>query len=169
MTLEDILTLFQYDEWATKRTVESLSPLSEEQYKRDLKSSHGGIHGTLVHIYSADCLWLERWKGNSNFAHFRPDEIPSLIALNDRWEEYRGSLHAYLVNVTDAKFSAQFSYTDKSGSKRSEPLYQQMLQIINHASYHRGQIVTMLRQLGGKPLATDLILFYRTGQIPKSL
>ncbi len=47
MTLEEMLTLFQYDEWATKRTIESVSPLSEEQYKRDLKSSYGGIHGTL--------------------------------------------------------------------------------------------------------------------------
>jgi len=164
MTLDDILTLFQYDEWAIKRTIESVSSLSEEQYKRDMKSSYGGIHGTLVHIYSADCLWLERWKGNFSFTHISPEQIPSLIALQDRWEEYRESLYAYLVNVTDTKLSAPFSYIDGRGANHAEPLYQQMLQIINHSSYHRGQIVTMLRQIGGKPPTTDLIIFFRNQQ-----
>ena len=168
MTLQDILSLFQYDEWATKRTIESVSPLSEDQYKRDLKSSHGGIHGTLVHIYSASCMWLQRWKGNSSFVHLSPDQISGLIALSDRWQEYYENLYAFLVNITDTVLSAPFSYADSKGNKHSEQMYQQMLQIINHASYHRGQIVTMLRQLGGKPLATDLILFYRTWQTPKS-
>lgn len=65
MTLADILTLFEYDEWATSRTLESLSSLSEGKYQENLKSSHGGIHGTLVHIYSADMIWLGRWKGGS--------------------------------------------------------------------------------------------------------
>jgi uncharacterized damage-inducible protein DinB len=162
MSLEEILTLFQYDEWATKRTIESVSPLPEELYKRDLKSSHGGIHGTLVHIYGADCLWLERWKGNSSFASIGTDQISGLLSLNDRWEEYREKLHAYLVNVSDSKLSASLSYTDTRGNNHSEPLYQQMQHRVNHSSYHRGQIVTMLRQLGGKPLATDLIMFYRT-------
>ncbi len=168
MTLEEMLTLFQYDEWATKRTIESVSPLSEEQYKRDLKSSYGGIHGTLVHIYWADCLWLERWNGNSSFNAISTNEISGLITLNDRWEEYREKLNGYLVNLTDAKLSAPLSYADTRGNNYAEPLRQQMQHRVNHSSYHRGQIVTMLRQLGGKPLATDLILFYRTGQIPKS-
>jgi uncharacterized damage-inducible protein DinB len=164
MTLQEILTLFQYDEWATKQTIESVSSLAEEQYKRDLKSSHGGIHGTLVHIYSADCLWLERWKGNSNFTHITQDQIPSLIALNDRWQEYRESLHGYLMNLTDTKLSALFSYTDTRGNSHAELLYQQMQHRVNHSSYHRGQIVTMLRQIGGKPQATDLLIYYRARQ-----
>jgi uncharacterized damage-inducible protein DinB len=162
MTLEEILTLFQYDEWATKRTIESVSSLSEEQYNRDLKSSYGCIHGTLFHIYWADCLWLERWKGNSQPPSITVDQIQSLSALNDLWEENRKRLYAYLANITEAKLSAPLSYTDTRGNSHSEPLYQQMQHRVNHSSYHRGQIVTMLRQVGGKPQATDLIAFYRT-------
>jgi uncharacterized damage-inducible protein DinB len=165
MTLQEILTLFQYDEWATKRTTESVSPLSEEQYKRDLKSSHGGIHGTLAHIYGADCLWLERWKGNSPTSQANGNQIQNLIALSDRWQEYRENLHDYLINLTDTKLSDPLSYTDTRGNNHAEPLYHQMQHRVNHSSYHRGQIVTMLRQLGGRPLATDLIMFYRTREI----
>jgi uncharacterized damage-inducible protein DinB len=162
MTTEEILTLFQYDEWATKRTIESVSPLSEEQYKSDLKSSYGGIHGTLFHIYWADCLWLERWKGNSQSVPVTADQIQGLSALNDLWEVYRKNLNAFLANITDTKLSTPFSYADSKGNKHAEPLYQQMQHRINHSSYHRGQIVTMLRQIGGKPQGTDLISFYRT-------
>jgi uncharacterized damage-inducible protein DinB len=162
MTLIEIHTLFQYDEWATKRTIESVSSLSEEPYKQDLKSSHGGIHGTLVHIYGAYYLWLERWRNHSSSAPIAADQVQSLSVLSYRWQEYRKNLYSYLSNTTDTKLSAPLTYTDTRGNSHAEPLYQQMLQVINHASYHRGQIVTMLRQLGEKPQATDLVMFYRT-------
>lgn len=169
MTLEEISTLFRYDEWATKRTIESVSSLPDEQYKRDLKSSFGGIHGTLSHIYWADCLWLERWKGNTASSSVNTDQIQSLDVLNDRWEDYRKNLNVYLANITETQLSAPLSYTDTRGNSHSELLYQQMQHRVNHASYHRGQIVTMLRQLGEKPQATDLIAFYRTRQSQSSI
>jgi uncharacterized damage-inducible protein DinB len=73
MTSQEIMTLFQYDEWAMKRTTESVSKLHDEQYRKDLKSSFGSIHGTLVHIYWADCLWLGRWKGNASLPSITAD------------------------------------------------------------------------------------------------
>ena len=164
MTLEETITLFQYDEWATQLTIESVSSLPEEQYKRDLKSSFGGIHGTLCHIYWADCLWLERWKGTKAPDLVNTDQIQRLDVLNGRWDEYRKNLNAYLANITDAKLSAPLSYSDTRGNSHSEPLYQQIQHRVNHSTYHRGQVVTMLRQVGGNPLATDLIAFYRTRQ-----
>jgi uncharacterized damage-inducible protein DinB len=164
MTLAEILVLFEYDEWATERTLESVSNLSDGKYHDDLKSSHGGIHGTLIHIYSAGMTWLQRWKGSSPSTSVNVQEIPNLESLKAHWKEYRISLNSYLRSLTEAGLHAALSYADSKGNKHAEPLYQQMQQIINHASYHRGQIVTMLRQLGGKPQATDLIMFYRTRQ-----
>ena len=162
MTVQGIMTLFQYDEWATKRTIESVSLLSEELYKRDLKSSFGSIHGTLFHIYWADCLWLGRWKGESFSPLLSADQVEDLGILNDHWQEYRENLNAYIKDLTDSKLSSPLSYTDTRGNPHSEPLYEQMQHKVNHSSYHRGQIVTMLRQLGSRPQATDLINFYRT-------
>ena len=164
MTLQEIMTLFQYDEWATKRTIESVSLLSEELYKRDLKSSFGSIHGTLFHIYWADCLWLGRWKGTTALP-FSADHVEDFGVLNDRWQEYRENLNAYLRDLTDSKLSSPLSYSDTRGNPHSEPLYEQMQHKINHSTYHRGQVVTMLRQLGAKPQAADLINFYRTREL----
>ena len=162
MTLQEIMTLFEYDEWATKRTIESVSLLSEELYKKDLKSSFGSLHGTLFHIYWADCLWLGRWKATSSSLLPSADQVEDLGVLNDRWQEYRQNLHAYLKEITAGKLSSPLSYTDTRGNPHSEPLYEQMQHKVNHSTYHRGQVVTMLRQLGEKPQATDLINFYRT-------
>jgi uncharacterized damage-inducible protein DinB len=161
MTLQEITTLFHYDRWATERTIESLSSLPEENYRKDLRSSFGSIHGTLVHIYWADCLWLARWEGRSSVPSISADQIPTLRTLNDRWQKYREDIHAYLANLSDGMLADPLPYTDTRGNEHSEPLYEQMQHKVNHSTYHRGQIVTMLRQLGQKPQATDLITFYR--------
>jgi uncharacterized damage-inducible protein DinB len=161
MTRAEILTLFDYDEWATDRILESVSYLSDGKYHEDLKSSHGGIHGTLVHIYGADVAWLQRWKGSSPSALVDAGEIPNLESLKKRWKTYRIDLGNYLRSLAEDKLTAPLSYKDTKGNNHAEPLYQQLQHRINHASYHRGQIVTMLRQLGAKPLGTDLIAFFR--------
>ena len=161
MTLKEMMSLFQYDRWATERTIESLSSLSEDDYTKDLKSSFGGIHGTLVHVYWADCLWLARWKGNPSWPPTNVDRVPTLDALSGRWREYREDLHVYLAGLSDSILSNPLTYRDTQGNKHSEPLYEQMQHKVNHSTHHRGQIVTMLRQLGQKPLPTDLINFYR--------
>jgi len=161
MTVQDILTLFEYDAWATNRTLESVSALAEDVYLKDRQSSHGGIHGTLVHLFSAGWTWLERWKGTVVSRHVTVEEIPALGQLRDRWKGYRADLDSFLGRLTDGVLDAPLPYSDMRGNRHSEPLAQQMLQVTNHASYHRGQVVTMVRQAGGKPVATDLIAFFR--------
>lgn len=162
MTVAEMMALFEYDQWATDRTLESVSALPESTYFSDGKSSHGGIHGTLVHIYGASAVWLARWKGAIPPALPAGNEVPDLASLRDRWKQYRTGLAAWLATLTEEKLAAPLSYHDLKGNPQAEPLYQQMQHCLNHASYHRGQVVTLLRQAGGTPVGTDLIAFYRT-------
>jgi uncharacterized damage-inducible protein DinB len=162
MTAQDIGTFFAYDAWATERTLESVAALSEELYRKDLGSSHGGIHGTLVHLYGAGLTWLQRWKGRSASPAVSVAEVPTLRVLAGLWKDNRSELDDFVRGITDAALAAPLPYADRKGNPHAEPLFQQMLQVVNHGSYHRGQVVTMLRQVGGTPTATDLIMFYRT-------
>ena len=162
MNMEEIRVLFDFDAWATDRTLESVSAVPVGTYLEDLKSSHGGIHGTLVHIYRSNMIWLQRWKGSPPSAPAAANDIPDLESLKSHWREYRADSDRYLGSLDDAKIRGLFSYNDLRGNPQSEPLFQQMQHLINHSSYHRGQIVTMLRQTGFKPIGTDLILYYRT-------
>jgi uncharacterized damage-inducible protein DinB len=161
MTKPEILTLFDFDEWATDRVLEVVSTLAEDQYVKDLGSSFGGVRGTLVHIYAADWIWLERWKGNSPTALIKEESLPTLAALKERWNEWRDGLGAFLASLPEERLKSSWSYKDIRGTPQTEPLWQQMQHLVNHSTYHRGQVAAMLCQLGAKPPSTDLINYYR--------
>ncbi len=161
MNPRDIQTLFDFDKWATERILDVVATLSDEQFSKNLNSSHGGIRGTLVHIYAADLVWLERWKGTSPTAMVKEHEVPTFPMLKDQWSHLRSQLEAFVQSLTEEKLQAQLSYKDLKGNPYTQPLWQQMQHLINHSTYHRGQVVTMLRQLGVRPVATDLIAYYR--------
>ena len=66
MTGDEARELFAYNAWANRKLFDAAAALSAELYHRDLKSSFGGIHGTLAHIVWAEQLWLCRWLSRAN-------------------------------------------------------------------------------------------------------
>ena len=162
MTLSDIQTLYDFNFWAKKRILEVVETVPHEQLMKDLGSSHGGIHGTLVHIMGAEEIWLKRWKGEPTAGLRKPEEFPTLESLTNHWAMVEMNTMGYCHMLkTDEELLHPFTYSDLKGNQHSQPLYQAMQHVVNHSSYHRGQIVTMLRQSGVKPVSTDLIAYYR--------
>jgi uncharacterized damage-inducible protein DinB len=161
VTREQLGDLFAYDRWATRKLLEVVAKLSEEQYTKDLGSSHGGIRGTLVHAYGAGEIWLRRWEGESPTSLITEQDIPTFKLLAERWSMLEKKLEDFLKGVPDARLHAPLAYRNIKGEPISTELWRQMQHLVNHGSYHRGQVVAMLRQLGVKPVATDLINFYR--------
>jgi uncharacterized damage-inducible protein DinB len=161
MNTSDIKQLYIYNTWANERIFEVVSQLTSEQYVQDLKSSHRGIHGTLVHIIGAQKIWLSRWLGNPDKTLIKADTISSLAELKTIWEEVNEATMKFLDTLSDEKLQETLAVqTITSGAFVNT--YQEMLtHLVNHSSYHRGQIITMLRQLGVKPVSTDMIVFYR--------
>ena len=159
MTKQEIVVLFKYDAWATSHQLSAIEKLSDEQYEKDMGSSHRGIQGTLSHCYGAERVWLARWTGKG--ANAMPEGLLSRHGLRDRWNALHAEMLEYAEGLTDEKLFATFAYKDLRGNPYSQPLWQQMQHIANHSTYHRGQITTMLRQLGIPPVATDLIAYYR--------
>ena len=161
MTKEEMRLLYDFDKWATNQQNSVVSTLSTEQYQRNLHSSHGSIHKTLVHIFAAQKIWLERWKGSNPTALASPEETPNLESLMDRWNALRGEINEFLLPLSEEKLNAPLAFKNLKGEPSSLPLWQQMQHVVNHSTYHRGQITTMLRQLDVTPVATDLIAYYR--------
>lgn len=162
MNLQDIRILYEFNYWAKARILGIAETLSPEQYARNLNSSHGGIQGTLVHIVGAEEIWVRRWKGESPGALRTPGEFPALDALSDHWDmiehEVTGFCH---MLKSDEEIAKPVTYKDTRGNSYTAPLYRLMQHLVNHSTYHRGQVVTMLRQLGVKPVGTDMVAFYR--------
>ena len=161
MNLTDLKTLYDFNFWANGRILGVMEKLTDEQYSKDLHSSHGGIRGTFGHLLASHEIWLGRWKGNPTKTTVDEAGGPSIAVAKQFWTTMQQDLSAFLEGLTEADLVKPVSYTNTRGETYSTPLWQMMLQVVNHATYHRGQIVTMLRQLGVKPVNTDIIFYFR--------
>lgn len=161
MNVAEVRELYEFNAWASRRIFDALAPLPVEQYLRDLKSSHGGIHGTLCHIVWVEQLWLHRWLGKATPATPQGKDLASLAEAHVRWEDVEAERETFLAGLTDARLGATLTIKPTMGGAYTHTYQQTLQHAVDHSSYHRGQIVTMLRQLGVKPPSTGLILFYR--------
>ncbi|MCI0707684.1 MAG: DinB family protein [Ignavibacteriae bacterium] len=161
MTLTNINTLIDFDKWATNRILDIVATVPQDQYAKNLNSSHGGIRGTLVHTYSSDWVWLERWKGVSPTAPLKEEDYPDFPFLKSKWDTLRAERDAFIASLTEQKLKEPLSYKDIRGNPYTQPLWHLIQHVVNHSTYHRGQVVTMLRQINVKPVATDLVAYYR--------
>lgn len=159
--LNEFLELFDFNAWANRTIFDAASRLPEEQYFRDLKSSYGGIHGTLAHIVWAEQLWLHRWAGKPNPPVAQGTDLRSLAEVRVSWEAVEAERGSFLAAFPDTRLNDTRLVKPSSGGEYVHSYRQMFRHFINHSSYHRGQIVTFLRQLGHKPPSTDLILYYR--------
>jgi uncharacterized damage-inducible protein DinB len=164
MTKREIQLLFEYDLWADLKLFEVIVVLKGDQYKKDLHSSFGGIEGTLVHILSANRVWLYRWTGKKP-EPLKIENFPALEIVKKQWDTYQSEISNFLQSLTEKKLNAPLQYSDFKGNTYAQPLCQQMQHKVNHSSYHRGQLVTMLRQLGTAVVSTDLITYIRQKEI----
>ena len=153
--------LLDYTVWANHRTLRPVATLSPDEYRRDLGSSHGGIRGTLTHTMGAEWIWLERWKGVSPQRLLDESEFSDVVALRDRWKTIEDHRAAWFESLREADAAATIVYRNTSGQENAAPLWQLVQHLVNHSSYHRGQIATMLRLLGSKAVSTDMVTWDR--------
>ena len=161
MSPDEIRQLFDYNAWANQRSLDASAALTVEDFTRPLGSSFSSVRDTLAHIWGAEWLWLERFQGNSPASLPAVGQFNDLPALQSRWQEDQQRLHKFVITLTQDDLNRVHEYRTLSFGAYNNPLWQSMQHMVNHGTYHRGQIATMLRQLNAKPLSSDLIHFYR--------
>src|ERR1700687_3009041 len=161
VTPELLRLLFQHNQWADRRTLDARTTLANEQFTRDLGSSFRSLRDTLVHLYGAEGVWNERVGGRSRTSLVAGTGFPDCVSERAKLKEMDSYYLDYVMRLTPQDLERVIHYKSFAGEEFSNPIWQTLHQLTNHASYHRGQAVTLLRQLGAKPVATDLIAFYR--------
>ena len=160
MQPETIRELYVYNHWANQRVLASLAPLSGEQFTRNLGNSFSSVRDTVAHILAAEWIWLERWLGRSPKALLPASDFPTVAAIRERWATVEQDRNRFIQTLTAAKLLESVAYTNTRGEDYSHLLWQQMTHVVNHSSYHRGQVTTLLRQLGAEPQNTDFLSYY---------
>jgi uncharacterized damage-inducible protein DinB len=154
-----VSTMYAYNRWANERTLDAVSPLTSEQFTRTVGGSFGSLRDTLVHILSAEWIWLERCRGRSPKAMLSPTDFPDVASLRSRWGQVSAEQREFYDAIAPEDLSKIVTYVNTKGETWSYPLEEVLWHVVNHGSYHRGQVTTALRQLGVAPAATDFLLF----------
>jgi uncharacterized damage-inducible protein DinB len=160
---QEISKLFAYNRWANARTLEPVSKLTSEEYGRTLGGSFPSVGETLAHIYAAEWIWLERWQGRSPRGLPPAQDVPTLEELREKWRAVEDGQRAFVDAVTEARMTEVVTYVNVKGETWSYPLGEMFVHLVNHSTYHRGQVATMLRQLGKAPHSTDYLVFLDEG------
>jgi uncharacterized damage-inducible protein DinB len=160
MTAAETRTHIRYSGWASRRLLDVTTTLREEERTRPMNVSHESIQGTLGHIYFADRIWYKRAVEPDLPMPLMP-ELVTLEAITVDWPNLQKKWEAWADSLADADLDRIMTYRMLNGSPGESPASHVVLHLVNHATLHRGQVVAMLRQLGVKPPATDLIFYLR--------
>ena len=162
MNIQELRTLVDYHYWARDRLLDAVERISPEQFNQNLGNSFPSIRETLVHLYGAEQIWCARWEGEPPRSMPNPAEFPDLASIRGAWVEQERKIRAVLERIGEKGVEGAIEYRMLNGQSQAQPFWQMLQHLVNHGSYHRGQVTTMLRQLQQKPPASmDLITFYR--------
>jgi uncharacterized damage-inducible protein DinB len=162
VTADDLRLLLEYHYWARDRVLDATDALTQDQLTRDLGNSFRSVRDTLAHLHASEWIWLSRWQGTSPTTALPPDRFRDVAAVRAAWSELEAQVRAFAAGLTDESVDAHLDYRLLNGTAGRNRVWQMVQHMVNHASYHRGQVTTMLRQLGAvPPKSMDLITFYR--------
>jgi uncharacterized damage-inducible protein DinB len=163
VNIQDLRILLDYHYWARDRVLKALEQVTPEEFTRELGSSFTSIQETLVHVYSAEWAWHQRWIGQSPTAQMSKDAFPDVAAVKQAWAKTEADIRGFLESFGEDGVTNILDYKTLAGDAAKSAFWEMLQHVVNHGSYHRGQLVTLLRQLGHKaPESMDLIRFHRT-------
>jgi uncharacterized damage-inducible protein DinB len=160
MELNCIRQLYGYNRWAGRLTLTAARALANDDFLRPTGNSFSSVRDTLAHILGAEWIYLERWQGRSPKALLDPATFPTLQSLESRWETLERDQMQFIEALTPQRLGEELAYINLRGQRYSYPLWQQLVHVVNHSSYHRGQVTTLLRQLGAEAVSTDFLVYY---------
>ena len=166
MTRDDIRLLYEYDRWANRRVLKATSTLSHQQFTRAMSGSFHCVRDTLLHIVGGEWIWLAYWRSPPDSsaslselrarrdALFSPEAFANIDALKSKWIEVELEQSEFVNRMTNKSLAKMIPFRETRLT-----LMHLMQHVVNHSTYHRGQVALTMRQLGAEPLATDFHVF----------
>ena len=151
-----------YNQWANQRLAEVANNLSDDALHKEINSSFPSIYKTVLHLWDVENIWWQRIKLNEQqvwqsdtFKGSVLELTHNLLAQSKQWKDW--------VDVsTESALQHEFIYRNSKKDQFKQPVYEMLLHLFNHQTFHRGQIITMLRHTSEGTLPnTELISFLR--------
>lgn len=159
--MERLRQYVRYNLWANTRIIDYLNGIKSEDFKKDMGNSFPSIRDTVLHVYGAEKIWLGRLKGNPATPFPTFELLPSKEECLALWKESSAEFDRFISSCKEDFAPELISYNRAEGMERTEAWWIAQ-HCINHSTFHRGQMITILRQLGYKNIPmTDFIKYGR--------
>ena len=159
---ETLAPYASYNLWANRMMTDAVLQLPEADQHHLLSSSFPSLYTTILHMWDAESIWWQRLKLHERLVipseAYNPtiqEAVSGLINQSTQWEEW-------VNQASDLQLRHVFAYQNSRREQFKQPVAQMLQHVFNHGTYHRGQLVTMMRTLGHTRIpATDYILWSR--------
>ena len=158
-----IKEMFHYNLWANERIA---GVIPHNKADTETPSSFNSLRKTIYHVWGAEELWFQRVHGNSEpkwpSQNFQGDMADALKG----WIEHSRVFANYVDGLSEADLKKSIPYKNLKGEASEQTLIEILHHVANHSTFHRGQLVTMMRALGHEgPLpSTDFVAYLRERQ-----
>ena len=152
----------QYNAWANQKTVTILAEVDDNTLDTEMKSSFPTIRKTLMHVWDAQQIWFLRIQGHSTTKWPSQDFTGSTEDLYKAYVQNSNEFAAFIASKDRAFLDSNITYKNMKGVEFTSVAEDILFHVVNHGTFHRGQIVTMLRELGFTSFPSqDLITYLR--------
>ncbi len=157
-----IQKFMQYNTWANQKTVEILASVDDNTLDTEMKSSFPTIRKTLMHVWDAQQIWLLRLQGQPTTKWASQDFAGSTEELYKAFIHDSQAFADFIAGKDHAYLDGEIVYKNMKGVEFKNGVEGILFHVVNHGTFHRGQILTMLRELGFTSFPSqDLITFLR--------
>ncbi|WP_142829847.1 DinB family protein [Planococcus soli] len=152
--------MFSYHKWATLACLEHVQTLGEDLYQKEGANSFASIHATVEHVIGVEKLWLLRMMGVAKpaFEHY---EVETTQKAMEALMLLHAEMELFFASLSEEQWQETLDYQNMRGDDFSSTREEMLFTIVNHASYHRGQIASFLRQFGKEGTALDYIYYQK--------
>jgi len=160
MNPADLVVLYDYNYWASKKILDQTATLTPEQYTAPASVPFGSLRGTLVHTLSAERNWRRRCQERfSPTAMLVEADYPTFDDLIALWQQEEATMRAYIASLTEADLQERIHYRDSRGNPFDVPLHLILTHVVNHGTQHRSECGIMLTDFGHSPGNIDFIYY----------
>lgn len=155
------IELAEFTNWADDYIINWLTQITDKQWNKTAISSFGSIRDTAMHIVSAKKIWLDFWTNAPNPVYLSVAFTGTRLELIDIWKTVSAKLKSFIENYPIENYTNAIGVKKPNGELSTMEFRKTFPHMINHSTYHRGQLVTLLRQSGFSNLSnTDLFTYY---------
>ncbi len=149
-------TLYDYNHWANEQILSAVDKGGDIQFITPAQYGRS-IRDIMVHVMSAEWIWLSRWNGVSPTSPLGPEEFQTVAAVRERWQQELEHQQAFLAELSDGDLGRIVHYKTTRGQEREHPLWLMMAHVVNHGTQHRSEAAALLTGYQHSPGDLDLV------------